>query len=678
MSTQKDLDQTPQQNIPSPNGEERNSGLTRRQFLGRSAAAAFGMPLLAACTIPYPTEVPAAQVVADTAAITESPPAYTPLQFINTEPGYVSQPAYVSSANGKLNIKMEMTHMLQECYIKQENDEYIKDEADIGVIVVNDTPLENLKKQYPCPTLRVKVGDEVAISMVNNFAYSHEEEGEHDPNKTNMHYHGSHLPTGSPLLDPNHPDNYADNIFAVIEQGGTREYNFTINNQQPKGTHWYHSHYHGNTGLHVVNGMAGALIVEDDFHFEEFGDNQPKDIVLVFQQIAQHSFGGIDHVNHPTVHIWINGEENPTIKMQPGEIQRWRIVNATMKAETIGQIISEHMVGLTIRQIAQDGVQFHDSQLNSDDHVPIISFFPGNRVDYLVQAPTEPDGSSWVEQIVLRFSEVNAMGMGIGTYDTKPLLKIDYEPVDGSPDLGEFVDLETTSLTNSNEFPEFLMPIPDSDLETTQEEQDSGLPAGRRRRALVYGLVFQEDGIKFMIDGQDFDDSTSDPSHCMVLDDAEEWTIYNVNPFAHPFHIHVNPFFVTDIYDPINTFQREEYDENDPSTHTFHPMRWMDTVLLPSAPPVEEGNEAEGFNPAYVIVRHKFIDFTGDFVNHCHFLDHEDEGMMQKLRVAGSRDNEAEFIAETGWESKTTFAADPAAEVFGDLEALAGTTPKWS
>lgn len=75
----------------------------------------------------------------------------------------------------------------------------------------------------------------------------------HGNNVTNFHFHGFHI---SPL--PPH-----DNIFLKLEPG--EEYTVIsgpIPDNQAEGTHWYHPHHHGATALQLLNGMAGAFIVE--------------------------------------------------------------------------------------------------------------------------------------------------------------------------------------------------------------------------------------------------------------------------------------------------------------------------------------------------------------------------------------------------------------------------------
>jgi len=39
--------------------------------------------------------------------------------------------------------------------------------------------------------------------------------------------------------------------------------------------------------------------------------------------------------------------------------------------------------------------------------------------------------------------------------------------------------------------------------------------------------------------------------------------------------------------------------------------------------------------PAFgeIVIRTRFLDFTGKFFNHCHILDHEDRGMMGIVEV---------------------------------------------
>ena len=56
---------------------------------------------------------------------------------------------------------------------------------------------------------------------------------------------------------------------------------------------------------------------------------------------------------------------------------------------------------------------------------------------------------------------------------------------------------------------------------------------------------------------------------------------------------------------------------------------WKDTLFIK--------NVASGGGPSgeyTVVVRTRYERYIGDFVLHCHILDHEDQGMMQNIRIA--------------------------------------------
>ena len=117
------------------------------------------------------------------------------------------------------------------------------------------------------------------------------------------------------------------------------------------------------------------------------------------------------------------------------------------------------------------------------------------------------------------------------------------------------------------------------------------------------------------IDGKKFQDHVIDQT--MLLGAIEEWTLYNDNVNgvagpAHPFHIHINPFQVTEILLP-------------PSTTPIKlpaPWIWWDNIAIPPG--------------GYVKFLSRFVDYTGAYVLHCHILGHEDRGMMQQVQVVSN------------------------------------------
>lgn len=92
----------------------------------------------------------------------------------------------------------------------------------------------------------------------------------------------------------------------------------------------------------------------------------------------------------------------------------------------------------------------------------------------------------------------------------------------------------------------------------------------------------------------------------------------------HPFHIHVNPMWVTRIEVP---------DEQGRLHNILAEPRWMDTVSIP-----RDGGR--------VVFRSRFADYTGKWVNHCHILLHEDFGMMQAVESV-ARPEDANYNPRT-------------------------------
>ncbi len=82
----------------------------------------------------------------------------------------------------------------------------------------------------------------------------------------------------------------------------------------------------------------------------------------------------------------------------------------------------------------------------------------------------------------------------------------------------------------------------------------------------------------------------------------------------HPFHIHINPMWVTRIEVP---------DEEGRLHNLLDEPQWMDTVSIPR-------------NGGRVVFRMRFADHTGRWIHHCHILMHEDMGMMQEVECVAA------------------------------------------
>lgn len=380
---------------------------------------------------------------------------------------------------------------------------------------------------------------------------------------------------------------------------------------QAPGTHWYHAHKHGSTSLHILNGVAGALIIESsqeggyDHVIRKFygwgGTYGNHEKILIFQQFD--TTQNLERRPEGTVgkgilQVLVNGKLTPTITMRPGEVQLWRLVNAT---EGNGQGILQKSLfqtkGFTFKQTAQDGVQFSPDNYKNQPFlkglVPDgLTLAAANRADLLVQAPTTAG--------VVSFKS-----------DGKTLFFVD---VTGTP-----VTLPNGPFpTTWPEMPDFLKdlrelrgpPNPDSPVKFQWE-------AGRKTIGLDPKTGFPP---HFMINDLQFNEKGPVIDQCMPLDAVQDWVLENYTTVPHPFHIHINPFQVIEIDAPVT---QTKYKPNGNFV-------WQDVIAIPRAVISPDGKI---ITPGKVTIRQTYVDFTGTFVLHCHILAHEDRGMMQLVRV---------------------------------------------
>jgi FtsP/CotA-like multicopper oxidase with cupredoxin domain len=522
---------------------------------------------------------------------------------------------------------------------------------------------ENPALPDPGPTLRMRVGDEVRIDLVNAIQTSFFGRSDaapngcdlktdqnskniypgndnmpscfHEDNVTNLHYHGTHVT----------PDGTGDNVMKDVgPPGGKYETSFQnlftlplpppeSNNTdfsqpfmmgQAPGTHWYHAHKHGSVALQLLNGMAGAFIIEGEF------DDQLKTLipgldktekVLVIQQLGEtitiqpgpplNTCAGGDPL--PLV----NGQLQPTIEMEPGEIQRWRFINATMQqasyltyrflskdvyeASKSGPFPSDSGNAPEIRQIAYDGVQLAPERYNDPDFglAQEFAMAPANRIDILVKAPKTPGKS------VLAFRYLHgAPPAGCQPRTLFDLFLLNLE-VKGTP-----VEKEINFPTAA-EFPAMPWWLQWNEADPRNKILES--------RCLKFNNT-NDATLRPAINGKVYNHKP-DTTQYITLNTAEEWRLENYwDSSIHPFHIHVNPFQVLEIFDPNASTQAV----------LQAPYNWRDTIAIPAS----KTDLATGkITPGYVRIRSRFVDFPGTFVLHCHILDHEDRGMMQEVQI---------------------------------------------
>lgn len=161
--------------------------------------------------------------------------------------------------------------------------------------------------QVPGPVLEARQGVPLEIEFTNRL-----------PEPTVIHWHGLRIRAAMDGTEA---------VQRPIQPGETFTYRFT---PPDAGTFWYHPHF--NETEQLEKGLYGALIVRaaDELAFDD-------EKILVFDdlrvdkagQIAK--FGGLmDRHNGREGNVrLINGMAEPELTIAAGQIERWRIVNAS-------------------------------------------------------------------------------------------------------------------------------------------------------------------------------------------------------------------------------------------------------------------------------------------------------------------------------------------------------------
>ncbi len=466
-------------------------------------------------------------------------PGATPT-WLSFVPGELAEPETWRSANGELQGDLRLAYAFQE----------------LGGYTLN---LRGYNGTIPGPALRAKPGDRLALTLTNALPPNQDPMPEnhnlpHHFNTTNFHSHGLHVS----------PEGESDNVFRAMEPGGRYDIVIDIPADHPSGTFWYHPHHHGAVDAQLASGSFGALIVEGDFaDVPEIAAAQER--VLMVNEVLFDYLGQIEHYDT----LWpeavprflaVNGQREPIMRMRPGEVQRWRVVQAAHENNfRLG--LSGHELHL----IARDGIS-----LAALESVPNLVIAPGQRVDLLVQAG-EP-----------------------GTYH---LAALPNDQGYASPE-GPFATLIVEGEPLPMDLPQRLSAPPFADITDDELTGARTLTLSEWAPENPASANYQE--FAFLVDGRQFDPNRVDQT--VSLNAVEEWTIVNDDTSDHIFHIHTNPFQVTQI-----------------NGEALEPPLWLDTVTVP-----REGS---------VTYRTRFLDFTGKLVLHCHMMNHEELGMMQIVEI---------------------------------------------
>ena len=477
------------------------------------------------------------------------------------------------------------------------------------------------------PTLRLKPGDLLVLRLKNALtADGAATPGPPEPpaadtctsgamtaTATNLHFHGLTVP----------PKCHQDEVLKTsLAAGGAFEYRFRIPPDEPPGLYWYHPHIHGFTLKQVLGGASGALVVEGLERAIPEVAGLPERVLVVRDQDLLHPDAPPaksepvtpkilidadgDAVNthtgygRPAKDLSVNFVPVPypdyppaPVKVQPGERQLWRVLNASGLTYLHLALLyrgSAQPLGV----VAIDGVPVNVSGPDArhvafSDHVGIP---PGGRVEFIVTGP--PPGETAL--LMTRSVDTGANG------DNDPNRALLTLVADGNaPEPDKLPTHSGPPAAPARPWLGSVAPVRVRKLYFSEVQADPNDPAS----PVSYFITEQGKQPKA------FDPDAREPDIIVHQGDVEDWVIENRTTELHAFHIHQVHFLLLEWF----------------GLKVEEPFL-RDTVNVPFY-----DGKSGGFPSVRVRMDFRDSDAAGTFLYHCHLLEHEDGGMMGTIRV---------------------------------------------
>ena len=349
----------------------------------------------------------------------------------------------------------------------------------------------------------------------------------------------------------------------------------------------YHPHMHGAVAEQIWGGMIGPIDIADpagspltayQTHLMVL-----KDISLSggaptpYDSIMDYVMGKEGNL------VMVNGQVNPVLPIRPGQVQRWRIFNAsTARFYRLG------LEGHSLQVVGTDG-----GLLDKPYPMTEILLAPAERIDVLVQA------SSSAGTFRLLALPYDRGGMGMMTGGMGGSMGTGVEAFGGTA---------STQVT--------LLTLNDAGTATTDALPSQVNPAAKKtaidvaslpHTRFVLGMSMGRGTINGVSFAEAADGTVTAYQHDSKVGTYEVWEIVNQTGMDHPWHQHVNSAQVISArgVDPAFAPYAALY-VNAPAL--------KDTVIVP------KGGSITLLVPVF--------DHAGKTVFHCHIVEHEDIGMM--------------------------------------------------
>ena len=397
----------------------------------------------------------------------------------------------------------------------------------------------------------------------------------------------------------------------TIPAGTTWSPSFYVKNNA--ATYWYHPHLHTTTQQQVTMGGGGLIIVQDD---EEAALPLPRTygvddipLVLTSRRFVGQGAGANQFALNGAFgdFMLVNGTLNPQVNL-PAQVVRLRILD--------GEVARNHNLGFsdnrTFYVIATDG-----GLLNAP--VPVTRMVMGNaeRYEILVDLRDLAPGSSLDLMTYNSNQPAGYSGGQVGTTGANGSLLNNIDFVDVHINIVATTANPITSIPTTLAHNVYWTSADVTNNRTVNLTGVGGAPLSFDN--LVYSPSLINQTVNF--------------------NTVEQWTLANVSNLAHTFHIHDIQFYLTSVPGGVPAYMQG----------------WKDSFIIPQLSSV-----------SFITKFDDFASNTNPFMFHCHFLQHEDGGLMGQFLV---QNNAVEDLAVASFARNGT---NPAIAL--QFKATPGTT----
>jgi spore coat protein A len=402
-----------------------------------------------------------------------------------------------------------------------------------------------------------------------------------------VHVHGARVPRKD--------DGYPDDWFV---SGKSRTGLFPL--QQEAATLWYHDHAMGLSRLNIYAGLFGLFLVRDQAEEALHLPSGKYEVPLIlydrnFTDDGQLYYPTSVDPEHPWVSefsgdaILVNGKIRPFFEVEP-RVYRFRVVNAAnSRFFALSLVASQGTMKIGDRTVPASPAAQGFQQIGSDQgllaapaELKSVLLAPAERGDFLI------DFSSFAgQQLHLRTGAFDILQFRVGPASagalaTAPALALK-RPLRPVHRLAESSSVLTRTIT-------------------LNEYQD----------AVGNSMVM-------LLNRKPWHDPVTERPR---LNTTEIWEFVNLTEDTHPMHLHLVRFQILD---------RRTFDVFANLTHKE--MKFTSPVLPPE--PNELGWKDVVQCPAGEVTRIivKFEGYPGDYLYHCHILEHEANDMMRPFQV---------------------------------------------